>query len=1079
MHKPMMNSTSLELFYKISREIYNQNRCANNTKQAIGDICNSISTVFNVDFTGYISININGDPEEESPNLAVYSDIFKLIIKDAVFLAASAAENRKVFFSGETYFQKGKNRQLYVCYIPVFSSERVQGILCLGSSEKSALQKYEDQLFLDIGDQLGLFLMLRRQGDDFNVTRYQDALIKLKKSEEQFRFLSDVTFEGIVIHQEGVLLDCNNAFLRMTGHSKEELVGLNIIEVAPNPEDRDKMAENVVKPVATPYVVNGKRKDGSRFIAEIEAKNVNYGDKVVRIAAVRDITERVELQEKIDEGKRKLETLMGNLPGMAYTCLNNPDWDMDYMSAGCVDLLGYTPDELVGNEFLCYKDIIHPDDRQFVWDEIQRAVKENSSFELEYRIITKCGKEKWVWEKGKRVLSAGKEFLEGFINDITFRKNAEKQFQEQEARYRAVFENTGTAVCILESDATISLANERFENLSGYMLADIINKKKWTDFVYVDDLNWMLEQHRLRRADPASALTQYEFRFVDINKQIKHVQISVDMIPGTHKSVASLSDITDRVNFEKQLQDNEQRLSSITSSAQDAIILIDNEGRMIFWNPAAEKMFGYTCDEVMGRSLHNIIAPEKYFPAITANFKHFRHSGQGNVIGKTVELQGVRKDGSIVPVELSLSATKVDDLWGATGIIRDISERKNAEEELQKSHMLLEEKNRLLEEEKAKALESDHLKSAFLATMSHELRTPLNHIIGFSDIMPDMTDDEQIIQFSNLIKKGGLDLLNMIEDIFDLAMIEKTEVKIRTNEVKVRDLYMEVKRELQESLSESGKKDKITLDFSLDKNIIDQKIVTDRPKIMQVLSNLVKNAVKYTLEGSIRLGFSFRDQKYLEVSVKDTGIGIQKELHEKIFEFFRQGDDSHTRIYGGIGLGLAISRKIAHAMKGEIYVESQPGIGSEFVFKVPVDLYIGDDVSENTLSEGQKPIKLTKKIIMVVEDDEISMELMSTILTPMECEILKAMNGEEAIAFFEKGSTPDLIFMDLKMPVMDGFSATKKIKALHPDLPVVALTAYAFTQDKEKALAAGCDDIITKPVKIELIHQKIREYFEL
>jgi PAS domain S-box-containing protein len=794
-----------------------------------------------------------------------------------------------------------------------------------------------------------------------DISRYKEALKKVQESEERFRFLSQSTFEGIFIHKNGIVLDCNDSFLRMYGYLKEEIIGKDMIETVICERDREKIAQNIVKKVAKPYIIRALKKDGSSFIAEIEARNVEYNGEGVRIAAVRDVSERFKMQKEIEE--------------------------------------------------------------------------------------------------------------------------TESTLQRREEQYRTVFKTTGTAMCIVENDGTISLANEQFEKLAGYPMKDIVGKMRWMDFVVEEDLDRMLAQHKLRRKAPESALHSYEFRFVDKKQNIKHIQLTVDVIPGTDKSVTSLSDITARVEAELLLKQNEERMRSITESAKDAIIQIDHNGRVIFWNPAAESIFGYSENEMLGENLHELIAPEEYHQIQKEKFAHFIKTGQGPAVGKTTELKGKRKNGEIFPVELSLSPTEINSQWGATGILRDITQRKKYEEQVLKlledqktSHYELEEKNKQLEQEKKKAVESDHLKSAFLATMSHELRTPLNHIIGFSDILPDMTDDPQIIKFSNLIHKGGIDLLNMIEDIFDLAMIEKTEVKVRASEVKIRDIYADVKKELQESLYESDKREHISLEFSIDPSITDVTIVTDKPKIIQVITNLIKNAVKYTFRGTIGLEMWMDSAKKLSIGIRDTGIGVPAELHEKIFEFFRQGDDSHTRVHGGIGLGLAISQKIAHAMNGEILLESEVGKGSLFTFVFPVNILGEKSESSAAAISSGVGFSLEGKKILLAEDDPTSMDLIKIVLEPHGGEIICAENGKLALEYVEKGMKPDIILMDLKMPVMDGFTATKEIRKIFPEVPVIALTAYALVKDEEKAKDAGCDVVVTKPIKIDRFIDTLKKY---
>jgi CheY-like chemotaxis protein len=330
--------------------------------------------------------------------------------------------------------------------------------------------------------------------------------------------------------------------------------------------------------------------------------------------------------------------------------------------------------------------------------------------------------------------------------------------------------------------------------------------------------------------------------------------------------------------------------------------------------------------------------------------------------------------------------------------------------------------------------------------------------------------------FSGLIHKSGSDLLNIIEDVFDLAMIEQSEIRIRQQEVSIRDVYLGLKKQMQEVLSESNKGDHIRLEYRIDSSIVSQKIVTDRTKVMQVMLNIIKNAVKYTNDGIISLVLMLEHHNQLSIKVKDTGIGMSKDTIKFIFEFFRQGDDSDTRKYEGVGIGLAISNKIAQVMGGAITVESEPNVGTEFTFSLPVGL------CENEMlhSEQESPPLAVPHIsgikVLVVEDDPIAMEIILNMLKPLKCEILCASNGREAIETMKINSDIRLILIDLKMPVKDGFEATSAIRRDFPDLPIIALTAYSLQKDKSKAMDAGCNDIITKPISKEILFMKLNAF---
>jgi signal transduction histidine kinase len=245
---------------------------------------------------------------------------------------------------------------------------------------------------------------------------------------------------------------------------------------------------------------------------------------------------------------------------------------------------------------------------------------------------------------------------------------------------------------------------------------------------------------------------------------------------------------------------------------------------------------------------------------------------------------------------------------------------------------------RQLIEAKEKAQESDRLKSAFLATVNHELRTPLNHILGFSELIKSGVDPDDAKSFANDILTSGKNLLSIVEDVFDLALAEEDKIKIRTQSFRLMDQFMENKSSFETILKSSGKEDQITLIFKPENKSLLGYYIADKNKINQVLTHLFKNAIKFTGSGTIEIGFRVQNINQLIYYIKDTGIGIPKEKLSVIFDFFRQGDDSLTREYGGLGIGLAISLRISRLLNGSLTVESEQDKGSTFYFTVPVEV---------------------------------------------------------------------------------------------------------------------------------------------
>lgn len=381
------------------------------------------------------------------------------------------------------------------------------------------------------------------------------------------------------------------------------------------------------------------------------------------------------------------------------------------------------------------------------------------------------------------------------------------------------------------------------------------------------------------------------------------------------------------------------------------------------------------------------------------------------------------------------------------------------------------------------ATESDRLKSAFLATMSHELRTPLNAIIGFSDIIDDTLPISDIIKFNKTINKSGTHLLSIVEDLFDLTLIETGVVNLKKEDKNIYSLLQEVHQVIK---VEQQNIKKAHLDLFLrippkSKNLV---IRTDHSKLKQILLNLLKNALKFTNTGSVNYGFKIDDlegKRRLQFYVEDTGIGIHKDNLEFIFERFRQVDETDTKTFGGAGIGLSISKKMVELLGGEIWVESTEKKGSAFYFTIPYteteNIISTDQLKTNSIKGRSK--ELENKTILVVEDDETSYELLKVIINGFGINTIKwAKNGEEAVKLCKENPAIDLVLMDINMPVMDGYQATKSIKAFKPDLPIIAQTAFAILGDREKSLEAGCDDYITKPIKKEELLEKMEKFLK-
>lgn len=514
-------------------------------------------------------------------------------------------------------------------------------------------------------------------------------------------------------------------------------------------------------------------------------------------------------------------------------------------------------------------------------------------------------------------------------------------------------------------------------------------------------------------------------------------------------------DITARKKIEEDLMETQRRYDSLFHNATIAIqhcrIVTDEKGNpvdyeMFHINNTLTRITGITKDQVYGKRATEI------FPGIEKSSFDF--------IGKfgKVALDGVEMNEDVYFEQLGkwFSIYAYCPKKGEfTAFFTDVTERKQSEIELKRA--------------KEKAEEHDRLKSAFLANMSHEIRTPMNGIIGFANLLrkPGLSGESQGM-YIEAINSSSRRMLNIINDLIDISKIEAGQIEIRKSNTNLFRLLNEVLYFFKPEASGKG----INLVLQSELPTDDFFIETDKTKLYQILSNLIKNALKFTGRGgSIKVGCRLKDECTIFFYVMDNGTGIRKELIHSIFDRFNQGDAAAE--HEGVGLGLAISKAYVELLGGKIGVESEPGEGSVFFFTLPFPgqtLPFKNSGDNNILTKS-----LNFKKILIAEDDEMSYILLCELLNEVNADIIRAGNGAEAVELFRNDPGINLVLMDLKLPVMDGIEATSRIKKINPDIPVIVQSAYAGQDEIEKSFKAGCDDYITKPIDSAKFLRKIAD----
>ncbi len=541
----------------------------------------------------------------------------------------------------------------------------------------------------------------------------------------------------------------------------------------------------------------------------------------------------------------------------------------------------------------------------------------------------------------------------------------------------------------------------------------------------------------------------------------------------------------EKMKAEEKLRESEDKLSKVGDSALDAIIMINELGNVEYWNPAATRIFGYKKEEILGENFHNLFMPEYYRSQHQTGWLNYAKTGKGPAIGQVIELMAKNAEDYEFPIEIALSSIKIKNKFWALAYIRDITERKRAEEKLNNYTSQIELKNLELDmalhsadnataqaREMAEQAEiANKSKSIFLANMSHEIRTPLNAIIGFSQLMSRdkaLTDSQK--DYNQSIIRAGEHLLALINDILELSKVEAGRVVLNPTSINLNSLLSDIQMIFKERAQSKHLQFIFETAGDLPSNIL-----VDDSKLRQIFVNLIGNAIKFTDKGSVavrtRTEINNEGSGQLIVEIRDSGPGIAQEELGKLFKHFVQ-TSSGIKKGSGTGLGLALSRELALLMGGDISVSSEIGKGSLFTFHVEIKAGYDQTSEASNLKrvtgiakQGSDNTGKTYRIL-VVDDKEENLAVAVNLLRIVGFETNQAVNGIEAISKFKEWD-PDLILMDMRMPVMDGYDATRIIKSTEKGrrTPIIALTASTFEDEQKRTETLQMHGYIRKPFR--------------
>jgi len=770
---------------------------------------------------------------------------------------------------------------------------------------------------------------------------------------------------------------------------------------------------------------------------------------------IQNITDQMLSQLALEESEHKYRTLVESASDGIIIV---QDGLIKFANKVILKLFGYAPKVLIGKAFVDY---IIPEDRKAAINYHKKQMKgPNNIFRHETSIIVKNGDVIPVEIKSSPYTYKGQVATLAFIRDITESRRA----KEQLLMTQFGIDHSQIGVFQLNENGIIEYANQyAFESL-GY------KKEELHGMSIIDiDPTFTLEswtEHRKKIKNRLSSTFETLHKRKDGTEF--PVEITVNYLKYADKGISfSFSkDITERLEIEQALKTSEARLSNAMEIAKLGYWEYDVKDDLFTFNDHLYAIFHTTAEKEGGYKM----APERYA-------EKFLHPDDQHHIAEEMKM-ALETDDPYYNRQVEHRIIYADGGMGY--IIAKFFVMKNSEGKTIKTYGANQDitRQKLIEIEllqaKEKAEESDRLKSSFLANMSHEIRTPMNGIIGFSNLLSraDLPAEKRL-NYSNIVTESCNMLQQIVNDILDISKIEAGQVKIKEEKVDINLII----NELSAFHLPATKITDLSLYSIKPLNKTAAIIRTDKTKLYQVLNNLLSNAIKFTDSGYIKFGYEVVNGS-LQFFVKDTGIGIPIELQDKIFDSFRQAELELNRSYGGTGLGLAISKRLVNLLGGKIWVESEVGKGSIFYFTIPYQL--ANPKMENTGISKQESYVLDfdPLTILVAEDEEINYLFLEEVLKELKIELIHARNGKEAVELVKSRSDIDLVLMDIKMPVMNGYEATGQIKKFNPDMPVIAQTAYALAGDRVKALNAGCDDYLSKPIKsedlIKIIHKVLQ-----
>ena len=928
-------------------------------------------------------------------------------------------------------------------------------------------------------------------GSVHDITERNRAGVLLQESEENMRYIVKHDPNAIAVYDCKLhYIAVSERYLHDYGVKEEDIIGKYHYEVFP--EMPQKWKDVHQRCLAGAIESNDddyfERPDGSITYNRWECRPWRKIDGEIGgiITYTEVTTERKKVENALKETNNKLINAqrvakIGSWENSLTT--NDLQW-----SEEMYHILGFPPNTSINLEDATR--IFPPEEIMRFQQAVSNAINKDVPYSIDYKIVRLDGAVRYIHDEGEVVRDEHGQAVRmiGTTQDITDRRRAEVIIQQEKDFSEVALNSLPGLFYLFDDQGKFLRWNKNFEYLSGYTAEEITNLSPFDLFDKVDKINIAVSIQEVFQNGKATV----EAYFQSKDKTRIPVFFTGNRFHFENKQclVGVGIDLTQLKLAEEQIA----KLSNAVEQAADIVFITNREGIIEYLNPAFETITGYRKEEALGNT-------PRILKSGLMDLQYYQKVWETILSGKVLrgEVINRNKNGKIFYYDQTITP-----LIGVNGKVthfistgKDITERKHSELILQEKNEELTKKNEELIKAKEKAEESDNLKTAFLNNISHEIRTPFNGILGFLSILQNdgLTASERA-EYTNIVDQSAFRLMNTINDIVEISQIQTGQMKLTASDTNIKRLMGNLFDKFKADAKSQGLE--YTLNNYLPNDV--EYVYTDSTKLNTILSILIGNAIKFTKAGSVELGIKFRDKAHLvftsvgaigepfelEFSVKDTGIGIPIDRQEAIFELFMQADFSITRPFEGSGLGLSIAKAYVEMLGGRIWVKSDPKgksgeKGSTFYFTLPYNaIPIEKPGIEKVVSSNSTANPINSKVsglkILIVEDDETSELYLRNAIKLFSKEIQSARTGVEAVEACRKNPDFDLILMDIKMQVMDGLEATRQIRQFNEEVIIIAQTAFGLTGDQEKAIAAGCNDYISKPVKKDQLIELIQKY---